>query len=109
MSIIFICVTIFILQSIIINFLLKLNSEIVHLYIVLGFKSLYFEKIIKYTIYIYFYVCCIICIFYCSRMYGFLKLNDPKEEKKKTLVLKVCIFFSLITYYLYYNAYYFKN
>lgn len=27
-----------------------------------------------------------------SRMYGFLKLNDPKEEKKKTLVLKVCIF-----------------
>lgn len=28
-------------------------------------------------------------------MYGFLKLNDPKEEKKKTLVLKVCIFFAI--------------
>jgi len=29
-------------------------------------------------------------------MYGFLKLNDPKEEKKKNLVLKVCIFLLLI-------------
>jgi len=40
-------------------------------------------------------------------MYGFLKLNDPKEEKKKTLVLKVCTFQSLITH-LYYNGYYLK-
>lgn len=41
-------------------------------------------------------------------MYGFLKLNDPKEEKKKTLVLKVSIFQSLITH-LYYNNGYFKT
>lgn len=44
MSIILICVTIFILQSIIIIFLIELNSDIVHLYIVLTFKSLNFEK-----------------------------------------------------------------
>jgi len=39
-------------------------------------------------------------------MYGFLKLNDPKEEKKKTLVLKVSIFESLITHLCYNNGYF---